>query len=526
MASWDTITDPDEPVAAPQPREQKLNGVRQPGIKAELPFDLWPHQQEALDALRVSVRQGLTRPVLQAPTGAGKLRLGAAVIWHALQKGNRICLTVPYVSLIDQSVRALWDLGIKDVGVLQANHPMTDWSKPVQVCSIQTLQARDSRPRANVIVVDECHLVFEWLCQWMAKPEWKDIPFIGLSATPWTKGLGKHYNNYIVAATTQELIDKGYLSGFEVFAPAHPDLTGVKTVAGDYQKKGLGKAMNKPKLVADIVDTWLEKGQGLPTLCFAVDRAHAKHIQQKFEAADVSCGYQDAFTKPEERDEIRKKFHSGEFQVVANVDTLSVGVDWDVRCIVLARPTRSAMRYVQIVGRGLRTAPGKDRLRLLDHSDTTARLGFVTDIHYDQLDDGKGRQKAEPKDAAVLPKECPKCAYLRPPKVSVCPSCGFKPEPRSNVEVEDGKLVAITKRAGKRVVSRDEKQRWYSGLLWIAQTKGYSRGWAGNKFRGKFDVWPRGLDEVPEAPLFDILNYVKSRQIAWAKAKAKLEGRR
>ena len=86
--------------------------------------------------------------------------------------------------------------------------------------------------------------------EWMQTPEWAKVPFVGLSATPWTKGLGKHYDDLIVATTTAELIDKGFLSPFRVFAPAHPDLSGVKVVAGDYHEGQLSEAMSKPVLVA------------------------------------------------------------------------------------------------------------------------------------------------------------------------------------------------------------------------------------------------------------------------------------
>ncbi len=56
--------------------------------------------------------------------------------------------------------------------------------------------------------------------------------------------------------------------------------------------------------------------------------------------------------------------------------------------MILARPTKSEILYTQIIGRGLRTADGKDHCLILDHSDTTLRLGFVTDIHHTTLDDG------------------------------------------------------------------------------------------------------------------------------------------
>jgi DNA repair protein RadD len=187
-------------------------------------------------------------------------------------------------------------------------------------------------------------------------------PIIGLSATPWTRGLGQHFDKLVIGATTQQLIDEGYLSPFKVFAPSSPDLSDVRTVAGDYHGGELGEAMNKNKLVADIVDTWKRLGEGRPTLCFAVDRAHAKNLQQQFDEAGIRCGYVDAYTSLEEREEVRQRFHSRELEVVCNVGVLTTGIDWDVRAIILARPTQSEMLFTQMIGRGLRTAPRQGRL--------------------------------------------------------------------------------------------------------------------------------------------------------------------
>ena len=87
-------------------------------------------------------------------------------------------------------------------------------------------------------------------------------------------------------------------------------------------------------------------------MCFAVNRVHANHLQQKFLAAGVQAGYVDAYTDRDERREIARQFHAGEIKVVCNVGVLTTGIDWDVRCIILARPTKSEMLFVQMIGRG------------------------------------------------------------------------------------------------------------------------------------------------------------------------------
>jgi DNA repair protein RadD len=482
--------------------------------------DLRPHQSLAIERLRHALGAGKRRPVLQAPTGFGKTRLAAAVIEGALAKDKRVIFTVPALSLVDQTVEAFWNDGVRNIGVIQGCHGMTDWSRPVQVASVQTLQRRQVLPQADVVIIDECHRWFDFYPKWMMDPAWQNRPFIGLSATPWTRGLGRYFDDLIIAATTKDLITAGYLSPFRVFAPSHPDLTGVRTVAGDYHEGDLSGVMNDSTLVADVVDTWLGRAQNRSTFCFAVDRAHAKHLQQQFITAGVSTGYIDAYTPSKEREDIHRKFQDGQIRIVCNVGCLTTGIDWDVRCIILARPTKSEMLFVQIIGRGLRPAEGKEDCLILDHSDTHLRLGFVTEIHHDILDDGRPRANSK-SDRIRLPKECPQCAFLKPPRMRECPACGFEAEAISDIEVADGELIEVIGRKKRSdEASKDEKAEFYAQLKGYAQTHGYASGWAAHKFREKYDSWPNGYRDVPAMDLTPkVLSWIKSRQIAWAKSK-------
>ena len=247
-------------------------------------MELRTYQNDAIAKLRSSLAAGHKRPVIQAPTGSGKTVIAAALVQMARAKGNRVLFCVPAIELIDQTVERFARNGIHEVGVIQANHEMTDYRQPVQVCSVQTLSRRDI-PMADMVILDEAHVRFKLYERWVDLPQWQKIPFVGLTATPWSKGMGKIFDDLIIGVTMQELIGQGHLSDFRVYAPAHPDLSGVKTVLGDYEIKGLGSAMNKNALVADIVSTWLERGENRPTLCFAVNRLHAKNIQMRFEEA-------------------------------------------------------------------------------------------------------------------------------------------------------------------------------------------------------------------------------------------------
>jgi superfamily II DNA or RNA helicase len=278
--------------------------------------------------------------------------------------------------------------------------------------------------------------------------------------------------------------------------------------------------MDQSALVADVVETWITRGNGRPTLCFAVDRTHAKHLQKEFIESGVTAEYVDAYTDAADRTAIAKRFHKGEVEVVCNVGCLTTGVDWDVRCIILARPTKSEMLFVQMIGRGLRTADGKDDCLILDHSDNHIRLGFVTDIHHEKLDDGRERQKAEPKTKETLPKKCAKCSFLKPPKVLICPACGFKPQPKCDVVNRDGELVEFSARGAQGQTKRADRIGFYRELKHFAASRGYKSGWIAHKYKERFGDWPKGLDHwsaVPPSPT--TLSGIRSRQIAYAKAR-------
>jgi superfamily II DNA or RNA helicase len=238
----------------------------------------------------------------------------------------------------------------------------------------------------------------------------------------------------------------------------------------------------------------------------------------------VATGYIDANTPLDERERIRAAFHDGRIRVVSSIGCLTMGIDWDVRCIILARPTKSEMLYVQMIGRGLRTAEAKDHCLILDHSDTTLRLGFVTDIHHDELDDGRPRAKSN-ESRVKLPKECPKCAYLMPPGIVKCPACGFERIKIPTVHVEDGELVEVTGRNGK---PRPKANDGIDPQLFFAQLKGYALqhdydpGWIGHKFRGKFGYWPPRAWNILDAltPTPEVKNWIRSQNIAYHKARA------
>ena len=484
-------------------------------------FELRPVQVKALDMIKGSIKSGHRRPQLQLPTGSGKTIIAAHGVSGALAKGNRASFVVPLLSLIDQTVERFVENGIAmdKIGVVQADHPLRRPDAPVQICSVQTLAKREF-PKTDVVFVDESHLQYGAIYEWMDEDP-KKI-FVGLSATPWAVGMGLHWDELLIPATIKELIASGDLCKFRAFAPSRPDLSGVAVTAGEYQIDQLSDKMSEAVLVADVVQTWLEKAEGRPTLCFAVDRAHAAKLHDEFAEVGVQSAYVDAFTSREERAAVKTLFHKGDVKVVCSVGTMVAGIDWDVRCISFCRPTKSPILYVQAMGRGLRNAPGKDHLLILDHSNATLELGLPTDIHYDSLLGGKkakggGDAKKKPLPS---PRECPECKCIVAATERHCP-CGHEFKYFiSKIIARDGELEEVdAEKAAKKLnreMGADEKERFYGELKWYGSVKGFKPGWAAVQYQKRIGVWPRAYENAtPVKPGLETMAWIRKGIAAW-----------
>ena len=135
---------------------------------------------------------------------------------------------------MDQTAEKLWHEGICNVGITQgATVPHPD--RPVQIASVQTLMRR-ILPDHDLVIIDEAHRWFEFYEKWFLTDP---APIVGLSATPWTKGLGKSYDDLIVPTSMRELQKDGFLVPERVKVAEHVDLSDVKTVAGDSMRASL-----------------------------------------------------------------------------------------------------------------------------------------------------------------------------------------------------------------------------------------------------------------------------------------------
>ena len=234
----------------------------------------------------------------------------------------------------------------------------------------------------------------------------------------------------------------------------------------------------------------------------------------------------DGETPREHREATFNRFRSGETLVICNVGVLTIGVDLDVRCVVVARPTKSRILHVQVIGRGLRMAPGKDRVIIFDHAGNHLRLGMVTDIGQAHLDDGSERSATSRKleRGGPLPKLCDDCKAVVSQVAKACPCCGAPIHAKTDVESVDGELVELGSRgSGRREPEVWEKRRFFSELLSLRKPH-HKPHWADAMFKQKFGHWPNGYERIAMEPSLATRNWVKSRQIAFAKSGERAHG--
>ena len=505
-------------------------------------ISLRDYQAGLVTEVRASLKAGRRRVLAYLPTGGGKTRVATAITQMTLNKSKgRVVVLANRKQLVHQFAVALRAAGL-DVGILQGENTHGLHHRVV-VASIDTIHARNCIfDDVALFIIDEAHA-----CAGSEKYRtllfrYNRAPCIGLSATPFARGLGKLYpeladrplfEDLIVGATVQSLVDAGHLTDLEIYAPSSPDMTGAKTSRTaegeqDFRQADIEEATDRPELVGDILRHWFKLAGGVKTICFASSIAHSQHIVERFRADGVSAEHLDCYMDDETRADILGRFERGDFTLLSNVSLLAEGFDVpDTSCMILARPTKSLTRFLQMVGRVLRPAPGKTRALLLDHSGSVERIGHPFDDLPLELCDGNankaGSRKEERKKSE--PKPCPKCKFVRDAGVHECPKCGFKPQRRSDVAVFDGELVKVDRKS-KKPATHDVKQHVYSQLLHVASARGYRPGWAANKYRARFGVWPRGLRDVPAAPTGELLGWLKSQQIRFAKGNQKAqEGR-
>lgn len=481
-------------------------------------IQLRDYQADAIESLRLNIRQGIKNQVLASPTGSGKTVIAAYLVDECLKKGKRAIFIADRIALIDQTSKTFDQYGIPH-GVLQAQHWRYRPYENIQVASAQTL-ARRKFPETDLIIIDECHSLMKVVLRRIEK---RDCVTIGLSATPFTKGLGKYYDAVKSVITTNKLIGDGFLANFEVYAASEPDMKNAKVVAGEWTDNDA--AERSMPIVGDCVREYLKHGNGKKFIAFGCNVAHCEALRDQFLSAGINVDLYTYKQGDEYRDELVTEFRKPNSMVrgLISVAALSKGFDVpDVEVIIMARPLRSSLsEHIQILGRGLRSHPDKTHCTILDHSGNMKR--FWDDMHQflehgvDTLCDGKTKEKKEKKDEKKEPKKCPNCHHLHNP-APACPMCGFTYKVKSEIRHEAGELTKLGSKLRSNTLFEElayyalvtRKKDPVQAQKWIqAMHKGMTGQWSNRKI----------TDATPIVPTIETINKIKHINIKWAKAR-------
>jgi superfamily II DNA or RNA helicase len=373
---------------------------------------------------------------------------------------------------------------------------------------------------AGGFLVHNCHVMHKDTLKKIVK---RDSITIGLTATPFTRGMGRFYDKVVNVTTSNKLMDEGFLVPAKIFAASQPDMTGAKVVAGEWtDAECSSRAM---PIIGDCVAEYLKHGNDKKFIAFGVDVEHCKEMQKQFMAAGVICElhtYQDG-DKIRETNMIEFRKPNSYIRGLISVSALSRGLDVpDVSCVIMCRPLRKAFsEFIQVIGRGLRPYPNKEHCIILDHSGNYSRFfGKMQDLFEEgvhELDTGEkeDKEKKKKEDKEKEPVKCPKCHHVHTP-MPTCPACGNVYPKKETVTHEAGELHEV---GSIKRMSTDEKRTLYGELKWIASSRNWSKGALAHKFREIAGVWPNNYEDAPMLIATQkTINKVQQLHIAWLKS--------
>lgn len=523
------------------------------------PLILRDYQEAAIQSARENIAAGKRRQILCAPTGAGKTIIALGLMKLARDKGSRSAFITDRSALVDQTSQAMDLYGI-DHGVMQAAHWRSNPYSLVQLVSAQTLGRRIERGGyvahhlrdLEFVLIDECHTLYKTTLDWL-----KGLPdstsIIGLTATPFTKGLGSHFAAIVNVATTDGLIASGALVKPIVYAAVEADISGVAVKStGEWEEAGLEKA--GVKIVGDVVSEYVKLstehfGKPEKAICFSSTVAHGEEICRAM--AEVGLNFQNISYHDDKDDRRRKitEFRKPDSAITGLVscDALAKGFDVpDVKVCILCRPLRKSLTtHIQQIGRVMRPAEGKDKALVIDHTGNAMRFLDDTvdfwDRGVDELNDGAEKDK---KPREITEKErkeraCPSCKAVFPVSVPVCPACGWERPPKaSGVTVVNGvaQMLDMSKSGfgssrkfdfANHPLLKDPLMAYRCFVAWATERK---RGdvpagqrWAAGIYKGVYEQWPpRGWQSLPVDPdlaTFDVESFCRREMARFAKSR-------
>lgn len=351
------------------------------------------YQRTALDKLTERWAEGeKNRLAVVLPTGAGKTVCFAHLSVDHVRRGIRTLVIAHREELLTQAAGKVKAVAPHlKVGMVKAErdeHQDAD----VIVASIQTLAVRKRREAITgigLVIVDEAHhaaadTYVEVLKHFGA---WRGLPTAGFTATMARQegGLAEIWEDVVYRRDILEMIRDRHLvdvRGKTVVVDGLA-LDDVKSRGGDFQDGQLGQALDDSGAAEVVADAYREHASDRPGVVFTPTVATAHTMAEALTKTGITTGVVSGDMPKAKRAETLRAYAARELQVLSNCMVLTEGFDapW-ASCAVIARPTRSAPLYVQMVGRVLRPFQGKADALVLDVAGASSRhrLASIVDL--------------------------------------------------------------------------------------------------------------------------------------------------
>ena len=380
------------------------------------------YQTEIISKTVSKIRQGEKSILVVAPTGSGKTVIFAHIATGAVKKNKRVLILTHRREILQQTVSKIAGFGVQ-AGTIVSGKPIT--AEFIQVAMVGTLINRlDKMPKQDLIIIDECqHSVSN---TWSKVIQHFSCLRMGFTATPERlsgEGLIEIFNTMIEGPHTQELVIQGYLSNPRMFSGPDTEAK-FKITRGDYDKDEQVKKYRSKVVIGSVIDHYIQKLNGLPTVCFCVSIDHCHMMEAEFRLAGFKARTITGKMSRADRDSVIGGLSDGSVQVLCSCDVISEGVDVPVLagCILLRR-TKSLALYLQQVGRALRPYPGKKEAIILDHAGCFHEHGHPLDVREWSLEAKKRSKRGQ--EARPVVSVCPKCSGVWPGEPKICPDCGY-----------------------------------------------------------------------------------------------------
>lgn len=453
--------------------------------------------------------------LIRAPCRFGKTVVAAFMAKSASERKRRVIFACHRDAILRQISATFDKFGIKH-GFIAAGRAANPFAH-AQVASADTLRNRlDALKDCALLVVDEGHLwhsrtrklIIDAAKEYGAK-------IVILTATPIRldgKPLSDIADHMVLGPTEAELIERGSLATYRVFAPVSADLSGLHSRMGEFVTSEVAERLDKPSIVGDAPATWLKYARGLRTVVYAINRSHGKHVLEAYIAAGIKAAYIDGETPKAEQIRIAHALANGEIDVLISVELLTtgfdlgslVGRDVTIQCVQLLRPTKSLQLAIQMMMRCMTAWDGTsiilDHVNMILNRDGTVNHGFPDDDRDWSLEGSAVRKQEGVTDYSTW--LCESCfASVRSTK-PVCPYCSrdHVVKPRE-IATEEGELSEVKR---QQAVEKKKKQQEYrsardlQSIAALAIERDYSPGWVAQRMK-HIGMKPPSFSEIHHA---------------------------